>query len=299
MVCSALNSATQIPHAVANNIANLTKNVTLGLVKTMVLLLDFDPEYVELKSHVSALHDYGSERYQQFWDYVETVPRLQKFEQVGEFVGEQILSLAVNFLTGKAVSVISDSVIAAQLHKAMTVKKQADKAKPGKISWLNKFGAPGKDVARTLGLVVAEEYELAELNGLVISFKSGSTNNQTLFNHAEDYLKHNQSGKKSKCVSGAVKPAPNEIKPARIMGPQMSLLEKKLLAKELAKKMGFRKTNYYSQDLPVYQRGNRFITIDRNDHNGGFWKMADSVKNLESKAARLGTYDKNLNRIGD
>lgn len=58
-------------------------------------------------------------------------------------------------------------------------------------------------------------------------------------------------------------------------------------------------TEYYSQGLPVYQRGNRFITIDRNDHNGGFWKMADSVKNLEHRTTRLGTYDKNLNRIGD
>ncbi|HLB93724.1 MAG TPA: colicin E3/pyocin S6 family cytotoxin [Candidatus Babeliales bacterium] len=204
--------------AVANNIANLTKNVTLGLVKTMVLLLDFDPEYAELKSHMSALHDYSSEHYQQFQNYVETVPRLQKLEQIGEFVGEQTLNLAANFLTGKAVSVISDSVIAAQLHKAMTVKKQADKAKPGKVTWLNKFGAPGKDVARTLGLVVTEEYELVELNGLVVSFKNNpANNNQTLFNHAEEYFKHNQSGKKSKRVSGAVKPANSASQKVRIV----------------------------------------------------------------------------------
>ncbi|MGO8579452.1 toxin C-terminal domain-containing protein, partial [Rhizobium leguminosarum] len=31
----------------------------------------------------------------------------------------------------------------------------------------------------------------------------------------------------------------------------------------------------------------------------GAWKMATSIKNLGSKATRLGTYDTNINRIGD
>ena len=34
-------------------------------------------------------------------------------------------------------------------------------------------------------------------------------------------------------------------------------------------------------------------------HEGGFWKMADSVEGLGSKRTRLGTYDMNSNRIGD
>ena len=49
----------------------------------------------------------------------------------------------------------------------------------------------------------------------------------------------------------------------------------------------------------VFQRGEDFITRDLDGHNGGAWKMADSVKNLSSKETRAGTYDANLNRIGD
>lgn len=34
-------------------------------------------------------------------------------------------------------------------------------------------------------------------------------------------------------------------------------------------------------------------------HNGGVWKMADSIANLAKRETRLGTFDANLNRIGD
>ena len=171
-------------------------------------------------------------------------------------------------------------------------------SKSAKISWLNKFGVAGQDVAQTLGLVVTEEYELVTLDGLVVSFKNSPANNQTLFNHAEEYFKHNKPGKKAKHKL-AVKIAPDEIKPARIMGPQMSLQEKKLIAGKIAEDMGFRKTNYYVKKQPIYKKGNKFITIDRTEHNGGFWKMADSVDDLVKKDTRLGTYDQNLNKIGD
>lgn len=70
-------------------------------------------------------------------------------------------------------------------------------------------------------------------------------------------------------------------------------------AAELAKRMGFKKTNYRSHGQTVFQKGNKFITRDADSHNGGFWKMADSVENLARKQTRLGTYDKFLNRIGD
>ena len=50
----------------------------------------------------------------------------------------------------------------------------------------------------------------------------------------------------------------------------------------------------------------RYITVDVGNgrskggsHNGGVWKMADSVKNLGKKETRMGTYDADLNRIGD
>ena len=145
------------------------------------------------------------------------MPREQKFEQVGEFVGEQTLNLAAGFLTGKAVTVISYSVMATQLQKAMTVKNKTDKTKPSKISWLNKFGVPGKDVAQTLGLVIAEEYELATLDGLVVSFKNSPANNQSLFNHAEDYLKYNKLGKKAKRAPSAAKDANSAPQKVRIV----------------------------------------------------------------------------------
>jgi hypothetical protein len=68
---------------------------------------------------------------------------------------------------------------------------------------------------------------------------------------------------------------------------------------EEAKKLGFRKTNFYSHGQPIFQKGNRFITPDIDSHSGGTWKMADSVRDLASKKTRMGTYDKFLNRIGD
>ena len=203
--------------AVTNNIAHLTKKVTFSLIKTAVLLLDFDPDHLEFKFYTSALHDYGSEHYQQLRNYIETVPRDQKFEQIGEFVGEQTLSLAAGFLTGKAVTIISDSVLAAQLHKAIKIKNKTDKSNSKKISWLNKFGAPGKDVAQTLGLAVTEEYELVTLDGLVVSFKNSPANNQSLFNHAEDYLKYNKLGKKAKRAPSAAKDANSAPQKVRIV----------------------------------------------------------------------------------
>jgi hypothetical protein len=72
-----------------------------------------------------------------------------------------------------------------------------------------------------------------------------------------------------------------------------------------ANKLGFKKTNYRSHKQPVYKKGNKYIFPDigsgngSGSHNGGVWKMANSVKNLSKKSTRMGTYDKNLNRIGD
>ncbi len=40
-------------------------------------------------------------------------------------------------------------------------------------------------------------------------------------------------------------------------------------------------------------------TPDVDKHNGGVWKGADSVKKLGSRRTRSGTYDMDLNRIGD
>ena len=209
--------------AVVANIPNLTKKVAIGLVKTLLFLADSTDEHhpEAIEPHMRALCDVSREYYEQFLNYVETVPRIQKFEQIGEFVGEQTLNFTASLLTGKAVTVISDSVAAAYLHQAVKVKEKADKAKASKISWLSKFGVPGQDVAKTLGLVVTEEYELATLDGLIVSFKNNPANNQSLFNHAEEYLKHNKSGKKAK-YKPAIKTAPDKINAPRIIGHQKS-----------------------------------------------------------------------------
>lgn len=71
-------------------------------------------------------------------------------------------------------------------------------------------------------------------------------------------------------------------------------------AEEAAKKLGFEKTKYISKDgMAIFRKGNKYISADRTRHNGGFWKMANSVEELLSKSTRLGTYDISLNRIGD
>jgi hypothetical protein len=67
-----------------------------------------------------------------------------------------------------------------------------------------------------------------------------------------------------------------------------------------ANKLGFSKIKERSQGCAVFRRGNRYITRDRDGHNGGAWKMADSVENLASKKTRSGTYNADLTqRIGD
>ncbi|TBY50167.1 hemagglutinin repeat-containing protein [Rhizobium leguminosarum] len=71
-------------------------------------------------------------------------------------------------------------------------------------------------------------------------------------------------------------------------------------AKIAATALGFLKINDTTHGgQPVFKKGNLYITRDLDGHNGGAWKMATSIKNLGSKATRLGTYDTNLNRIGD
>jgi len=70
-----------------------------------------------------------------------------------------------------------------------------------------------------------------------------------------------------------------------------------------AKRLGYEKINQTSHGQPVYQSTNgkspKYITPDVDSHNGGVWKGANTVDALGSKNTRLGTYDVNLNRIGD
>lgn len=75
------------------------------------------------------------------------------------------------------------------------------------------------------------------------------------------------------------------------------------VAKAAAKDLGYSSTNYLSHNQKVFVRkkgkGPKYITPDKDGHNGGAWKGASSVKNLGSKKTRSGTYDVDLKRIGD
>jgi len=66
-----------------------------------------------------------------------------------------------------------------------------------------------------------------------------------------------------------------------------------------AEKLGFTRINETVNGQAVYQEGRRFISRDVDGHNGGVWKMADSVKSLGSKNTRMGTYDADLKKIGE
>lgn len=71
-------------------------------------------------------------------------------------------------------------------------------------------------------------------------------------------------------------------------------------AKIAAEAMGFKKINETVHGgQAVFKRGKEYITRDLDGHNGGAWKMAESVEALGSRKTRSGTYDANLNRIGD
>ena len=75
-----------------------------------------------------------------------------------------------------------------------------------------------------------------------------------------------------------------------------------------AKKLGYERVrNQFSRGQPIYynRKTKTYISPDigsgrdSGSHNGGVWKMAKSIKDLERKETRMGTYDENLNRIGD
>jgi hypothetical protein len=66
-----------------------------------------------------------------------------------------------------------------------------------------------------------------------------------------------------------------------------------------AKQLGFEKIHQTSHREAIYTNGKVYITLDNTSHNGGVWKMARTIEDLGSKETRMGTYDADLNRIGD
>lgn len=75
-----------------------------------------------------------------------------------------------------------------------------------------------------------------------------------------------------------------------------------------ANKLGFIKSPYKAKNRErIYynKKTKTYISQDigsgdgTGPHNGGVWKQAKSPEELNSKKTRMGTYDANLNRIGD
>jgi RHS repeat-associated protein len=71
-----------------------------------------------------------------------------------------------------------------------------------------------------------------------------------------------------------------------------------------AEELGYAKINERSHGQSIFYNSKapknmRYITPDVDGHNGGFWKAADSVKNLGSRKTRTGTFDIDFKRIGD
>ncbi|PWI22916.1 SAR2788 family putative toxin [Kurthia sibirica] len=75
------------------------------------------------------------------------------------------------------------------------------------------------------------------------------------------------------------------------------------VTKEVAKELGYSVlANKYSHGEKIFynKKGKpKYITIDKDSHNGGTWKGAKTIEGLASKKTRSGTYDIELNRIGD
>lgn len=62
---------------------------------------------------------------------------------------------------------------------------------------------------------------------------------------------------------------------------------------------GYHKLNERCHGQAIFTNGKKYISRDIDQHKGGYWKMASSIKNLHSKQTRDGTYDEDLKRIGD
>ena len=71
-------------------------------------------------------------------------------------------------------------------------------------------------------------------------------------------------------------------------------------ATQLAEYLGATPTNFTSAlDEKIFKYGKYYITQDRTSHKGGVWKMAKSVKDLQSTSSvnRMGTYSWDLQPI--
>ncbi|MCB9229217.1 MAG: hypothetical protein H6618_06360 [Deltaproteobacteria bacterium] len=136
------------------------------------------------------------------------------------------------------------------------------------------MASPGKAVMKAGGY----------LSKIAKSTKKGRQFNEALVRAKNriDTAKHNNNG--------------NSNSAPRSNGPVFKTTKE---ASTKAKELGFEKIKERVNGQPVYRKGKEYITRDVDGHNGGAWKKANSVKDLGKKETRSGTYDADLNRIGD
>ena len=97
--------------------------------------------------------------------------------------------------------------------------------------------------------------------------------------------------------SNTASPNPNDNdKRPRSEGP---VFKTNAEAAKQAKELGFTKIGERVHGQAVFKKGNQYITRDVDGHSGGAWKVANSMKDLRTKSGRLGTYDKDLNKIAN
>ena len=71
-------------------------------------------------------------------------------------------------------------------------------------------------------------------------------------------------------------------------------------ATQAAQALGSKRINETMNGQAIYTNGKFYISRDVDGHNGGAWKMADSIKNFGSKNTRLGTFNADLTKkIGE
>ncbi|WP_446230390.1 toxin C-terminal domain-containing protein [Pasteurella testudinis] len=71
-------------------------------------------------------------------------------------------------------------------------------------------------------------------------------------------------------------------------------------AAKKAKELGYEKTNFRTKSgAAIFKKGNSYISRDVDGHIGGAWKEASSPDKLNRKDTRNGTFDIELNRLGD
>lgn len=126
------------------------------------------------------------------------------------------------------------------------------------------------------------------LRALISASKSTRTARATRTAPGKGLLADALAGVKARGESGA----------ARLPGRSSNPLTTSQ-ATDMAKRLGFKRTRDLSQKQAVFTDGKVYITQDRTSHTGGLWKMARTPEALSSKRTRMGTYDDNLNRVGD